>query len=250
LTCPPSKSPHRTPVDLASTLLGGLADIIWPPHCLVCGALHTFPLCPACLARIERIEPPVCRACGLPAEDVGTCRWCRDTVHVFRCARAAASYSGVMEDAIRLLKFSGRRSLVPILGELMYDLAQTSKVLSNREFDLVVPVPMHPADVLQREFNQSDLLAHDLARRIGVECRSDAIKKIRRTKPQVGLTAQERRENLLDAFAPADGEALGGKSILLVDDVMTTGATADECARVLLGAGATSVCVITAARQV
>lgn len=236
--------------NVALGLLGGLADIIWPPHCLVCGALHTMPLCPRCVSEIAKIVPPVCRICGVPAEDVGRCRWCQDTQHSFRAARAVAAYSGVMEEAIKRFKFAGRRSLAPILGEMMAELARTSKVLSNRTFDLIVPVPMHPGNVLQREFNQSELLARELAARIGVDCKSGLLKKVRKTKPQIGLPAQLRRENLKGAFAAASPDALAGKSVLLVDDMMTTGATADECAGTLLAAGAKSVYVITAAREV
>lgn len=246
----PPESPTRRFLAAAGTVACGLADIIWPPHCLVCGALHTRPLCIRCAAQIEKIAPPVCRVCGVPMDDVGTCRWCADTSHSFRAARAVAAYAGVMERAVRQLKFSGRRSLAPVLGEMMAELAQSSKVLANRNFDCVVPVPMHPANVLEREFNQSELLARDLADRIGIACESALLRKVRKTRPQVGLSAQMRRDNLDGAFAVVPDASLAGKSILLVDDVMTTGATADECAKTLLAAGASSVHVITAAREV
>jgi competence protein ComFC len=155
-----------------------------------------------------------------------------------------------MQRAIRLLKYNGRRSLASILGGMMAELAESSKVLSNRRFDMIVPVPLHPWRMLEREFNQSELLGHELAARLKVPLETNLLTKVRKTRPQVGLSPQQRRDNLKGAFAVNPRLSLKAKTILLVDDVMTTGATGDECASTLLAAGAQAVYVITAAREV
>jgi ComF family protein len=156
-------------------------------------------------------------------------------------ARAVGAYDGVLREIIHALKYDGRRSVAAPLGRLMA--SQASDLLAGA--DLAVPVPLHRARQRQRGFNQAD----DLARGLGLPVRL-ALERRRATRPQVELPAARRHGNVREAFAPARRAALAGRVVVLVDDVATTGATLDACARVLKQVGAREVRAVTAARVV
>ena len=160
-------------------------------------------------------------------------------------ARSFGYYSAELGKIIQQLKFRGRRNLSSLLGPLLTETFFES--WSREEFDLVVPVPLHPKRKRERGFNQSDVLARRLSCSIAVPYRS-ALIRTRATLPQVGLTDTERKENVRTAFRCPQPHRVSGKRILLIDDVMTTGATVSSAARALLDGGAFRVSVLTVAR--
>jgi len=225
-------------------------DLLFPAVCPLCaarlGAGRRDPLCGACWASLARLAPPLCARCGAPvpseAEATG-CADCRDAVPPFDYARAAASYGGAVREAIHGLKFGGRRSLARPLGDLVGE--QCAAALADRP-DALLPVPLARARERERGFNHAALLAERLGERLGLSVRPRWLVRLRATAPQTDLTAAERRANVAGAFAAAP--AVAGRHVVVIDDVITTGATVRECARALRAAGALRVGVLAVAR--
>jgi ComF family protein len=225
-------------------------DLVFPPLCPVCDGLlgtgRRDPLCGACWEALERISPPWCRCCGAPLGIEGLCGACRTRRPRFAYARAALRYGDVAREAIHAFKFGGRRGLANPLGDLLAGLGVSA--LPGAVPDLLVPVPLHPRRARERGYNQAILLALRLERAWGVPVAADVLLREVPTLPQADLDAAARRRNVRDAFAVRRPEVIEGRHVVLVDDVLTTGATAGECARVLIRAGAATVGVITVAR--
>jgi ComF family protein len=225
-------------------------DLIFPAVCPLCaarlGAGRRDPVCGECWARFDRLTPPLCARCGLPAASAAAaiaCVECADATPPFDYARAAASYGGTVREAIHGLKFGGRRSLARPLADLIGE--QCASVLGQRP-DALIPVPLARARERERGFNQSALVAERLGERFGLRVRPRWLVRLRTTAAQSGLSAPERLGNVAGAFAAAP--AVAGRHVVIVDDVVTTGATVGECARVLRAAGAARVGVLTVAR--
>jgi ComF family protein len=227
-----------------------LIAVLLAPACAACGRPHDTPtrgaICDPCRAAIVPFSPPFCRSCGDPLPSWRTlslaacrCARCRRRSPVVTCARAIGPYDGALRSIVHALKYDGRRSAARVLGELMR--AHGSEVLAGA--DVVVPVPLHRRRRWQRGFNQ----AADLARWLGLPV-AHALCRIRDTPSQTDLPAARRHANVRAAFAPARRAGVRGRCAVLVDDVSTTGATLDACARALLAAGAREVRAITAAR--
>jgi ComF family protein len=237
---------------LASLVAGRLADLVLPPRCPLCRvetAAHRA-LCAPCWARLPLIERPYCERLGIPfAYDHGLGALSAEAIAdppAFGRARAAARYDGIAVDLVHRLKYGDRVDLAPLLGGLM--VRAGADILA--EADLLVPVPLHRFRLWRRRFNQAALLAAVVSRRSGVAHDPFLLVRRRRTARQVGLTRRERQENVQGAFAvPADGrQRIAGRRIVLVDDVITTGATAEAAARTLTRAGAEEVHVLAFAR--
>jgi len=230
-------------------------DLLYPALCPVCGhgldAGRRDPLCGECWAAIDRIERPFCARCGLPlprfepaAEAVPPrCPTCVAAAPPFEYIRAAGAYTGVLRDALHALKFGGKRALARPLAALM--LEQGGAFLGP-DVDALVPVPLALGRERERGFNQATLLARHLAAVSGLPVESRWLSRRRSTRPQTELTASERRTNVARAFSASPRAA--GAHIVLVDDIVTTGATAAECARTLRAAGARTVGVLAVAR--
>lgn len=213
--------------------LAALLDLFYPERCAGCRSRASDVLCRGCAEGLPLLEPPLCSRCGLPAAfDTPACSVCRGTELWFEGFRAPLRYEGVGREVVHALKYAGYSRLAGRLGAPLI-----ARVLPEGRFDAVVPVPLHRSRLRRRGYNQAALLARALAGRIGVPF-SDKLKVVRRTRDQIELTATGRRENVRGAFG-ARGR-VGGR-VLLVDDVLTTGATMSECARVLLEAGASGV---------
>ncbi|HET8579260.1 MAG TPA: ComF family protein [Methylomirabilota bacterium] len=229
---------------------GALLDLVFPPFCPVCddrlGEGRRDPLCARCWARLERIEGPVCRTCGLPMTVPGICGACRRRRPAFAYARAAARYGDVVREALHAFKFGGRRALAAPLADLLA--AAGPAWLPAGAPDLILPVPLHPRRERERGFNQAVLLARRIGRAWGRSVREDVLRRTIATLPQTDLGLQARRANVRGAFALRRSELVAGRHVLVVDDVFTTGATVGECARCLYKAGAARVGVLTVAR--
>lgn len=228
-----------------------LADIAIPPVCVACHeplSAHDT-LCPSCWSRIDFIRPPLCDRLGLPMpfDTGGTMISAAAAAEppVYDRARAVARYDGVMRDLVRDLKFHdqhhGRRLLGRWLREAGGELVADAEV--------IVPVPLSRLRLVWRRFNQSAELAAELGRLTGLPSRPLALVRTRGTRPQPGLSRLERRQNVRGAFAvpKARTAEVAGRAVLLVDDVVTTGATVDACARALKSAGARRVDVLALA---
>jgi len=178
------------------------------------------------------------------------CGLCRRTEPRFDRARAVLDYAGAAAEAIKAAKYRRRRSAARALGEvLVQQVWRRPHLLPGERVDFVLPVPLHPNRLSQRGFNQAEEIVSPLCESLGLALRPGLLKRVKDIPPQVGLSAKARRENVKGAFALASGEPLCGKRILVFDDVMTTGATVNECARVLKRGGAAEVHVLALARE-
>jgi ComF family protein len=236
-----------------TALRDGLLDLLYPPKCLVCARLGNETLCSACREQFSVLTPPVCCRCGVAVREGGgseglLCAVCRrNPPYYFSAARAAGHFDGLLREAILRLKYERRRRLAPPLGAFV---AQTlgNEPFASDSIDLLVPVPLHPSRLRERGFNQSELLAQALGEAWAVAVRPNALRRVRRTRPQSSLHASRRADNVRDAFAATDPSLLAGRVVLLVDDVITTLHTCNECARALTDGGARAVYVVAAAR--
>jgi ComF family protein len=234
------------------TWVAAVLDLLYPALCAVCGALlgpgRRDPLCGRCWEGIARIGPPYCLRCGAPMltlEPPGappaSCSPCALAAPPWDYARAAARYAGPVREALHAFKFGGKRTLAGPLGDLLVGQCPLPAVP-----EAVVPVPLAPARERERGFNQAALIAERLARALRAPLRPGWLVRVRPTAPQSDLGANERRLNVRGAFLAAPAAA--GRHVVVVDDVMTTGATVAECARALRAAGAQRIGVLTVAR--
>jgi ComF family protein len=230
-----------------------MVDAVLPPLCLICrqGVADPGTLCPACWSRQTFIATPLCAACGVPFDlDPGLgalCGFCVSHPHRFARARAVLRYDAQSRPLILGFKHADRLEGAPAFAAWMARAG--AELLADAE--LLVPVPLHRWRLASRRYNQAALLAGALAERSGVATAPLALVRRRSTPPQGRMNHAARQRNLAGAIAPGPAAAaIVGRRVLLIDDVLTTGATADECARVLLAAGATAVDVLTLARVV
>ena len=234
--------------------LRGLIGIVYPPTCIACQAAtgEAQALCPACWRGIGFIERPYCERLGTPFPvDLGNGLLSPAAIAdppVFGRARAVCRFDGTARELVHRLKYGDRVELSLTLGRMM---AQAGRELTA-DADLVLPVPLHRTRLWRRRFNQAAALARIICRETGLPLETTALTRIRRTRQQVGLTRAQRAENLQGAFhvSAAMRRRLEGRRILLVDDVLTTGATVNAASRALLRAGASTVDVLTFARVV
>ncbi|HEY0455788.1 MAG TPA: ComF family protein [Verrucomicrobiae bacterium] len=205
-----------------------------------------------CRNNVKYIQPPFCERCGLPFEGALTtafeCSNCRETELHFSSARSAVVASGMVLDLLHRYKYNQALWFEPFFAELLVKAAQPA--LAKGEWDMIIPVPLHSIKQREREFNQAERLAKPLAAACGIPLQTRVVKRVLPTRTQTRLNRQERAANVRKAFALRDTPNLAGKRIVLVDDVLTTGATTSACARALLKGGAERVCVWTLARAV
>ena len=242
-----------------------MLDLLYPEPacCPLCGVRFAGrlrgwarpQLCPRCLGDIAPLCGPLCRVCGRAGRGA-LCADCAREPHDFFLARAYAGYEGSVQKAIKALKYQGDRDLIPILGGWLAE-AYIRHFGGDRHMR-VVPVPMHPVKQMRRGFNQADELARFLCRELRLQKR-EYLRRIRLDQSQTTSSRAERLRAMEGAFQaaaappPARGGGkpqpwIAGECVLLIDDVLTTGGTADACARELFAVGAVSVYVLTVAR--
>ncbi len=230
-----------------------LLDLVFPRTCVACGAeaAEGFrALCWDCMAQESYITDPYCARCGDPVDGevqhAYTCSWCRKSVPAFRCARSAVHFRGPVRAALHVLKYERGVETAPDLAILLEGCVRTH--FARVRFDAIVPIPLYAARRRSRTFNQSALLGSSLGAKLGVTCDTQLLRRVRWTGTQTELKVDARKRNVAGAFAAPRPEWVAGRTLLLVDDVMTTGATVNECAKVLTAAGAAAVDVVTVAR--
>ena len=226
-------------------LISHLINILYPSPCPLCeGTADKFiysPLCPDCWSQIRRYTGPSCRICAMPFSSAlsSMCGQCFKHFPPFSKVINFGIYEGALAEAIHQLKFHGIRRISKPLASLLSN-------VSLPVVDGIVPVPLHIKDLRARGFNQSLLIARKLSRGLCLPLFMDILIKKKATPPQIGLSAKERISNVKNAFTVQGN--VKGQRILLVDDVMTTGATVRECSHALVNAGSREVIVATLAR--
>lgn len=229
-----------------------LLDALLPPRCLCCGAAvdRQGGLCPGCWTGLRFIAPPFCARCGLPfeyeAQDGNVCGACLAEPPAFARARAVLVYDDGSRPLVLSFKHGDRIHAAGAYGGW---LARAGKELLA-DADLLAPVPLHRGRLFRRRYNQAALLAQSLSRHAGVPAIPDLLVRQRATPTQGGLNRKDRHANVKGAFRLRAGPSVADKRVVVVDDVLTTGATLAECARVLIKAGAARVDVLTLARVV
>jgi ComF family protein len=237
------------PLEAGSRLLA----LLFPADCAVCGTplptISRVPICNECLAPVEPYSPEYCCArCrtpflnAFPLDEHGLCALCRLDLTEFEWSWSYGLHEERLRTLIHLFKYRGMRPLARVLGEWL-----TRAYPRTERFDALVPMPLHWWKYLRRGFNQSELLAREVSRRTGVPLLA-CVRRRRSTRAQAGLTRAQRRDNVRGAFRVPRPATVRGLSLLLIDDVQTTGSTVNACARALKRAGAARVCVLTLAR--
>ena len=223
--------------------LAALADLFYPQRCVACDRRASDVLCRPCFEALPEIGHPACARCGLPtAFETPVCEGCKHADLSFESARAPLRYEGAGKELVHALKYRGYTRVVgKVAAPLMLGVLPDAS-----RFDAVVPVPLHRSRRRERGFNQAELLARGVARKINAPV-SDTLEVVRNTRDQVELSAAARRANVARAYR-ARGPAAG--TVLLVDDVVTTGATMSACADTLVRAGAREVHALSLCRTV
>jgi len=239
---------------------GALASVFFPAPCRLCGELldtaARIPICRTCLASLRPLSGPSCGRCGRPfassvaveVENLPLCHMCRRGLYDFDFARSYGAYTEAMAGAIMLLKYHG---VTPLAAWFAAGLRETLN--RHREIcaaDVVVPVPAHALRLRERGYNHAELIAKPLARSLGLPCRSYLLVRSRPRPDKLRLTVRERWRSVRGVYTIRQGLRVDNLRFLLVDDVLTTGATLDACSRALRKAGAAKVVALTVARAI
>lgn len=223
-------------------IINGFIDLLYPPRCLLCKSGGKDWLCEECVQNIDTSPLPFCYECMKEFFDVpDVCPECNS--RNFACS--LGFYEDILKEAICRLKYEGKIVIGEKLGKLMFQ--KCFNFFSPSSFDLILPVPLHKSRRTARGFNQAEILIRTLSYRKEFICSSDILYRERDTKQQVTVPFDTREENVRGAFGVRNYNSLKRKNILLVDDVFTTGATAKECSRTLLGYGANRVYIMVLA---
>ena len=225
-----------------------MLDFALPPRCGGCGTIvadvHSF--CPDCWKNVEFLGETGCTTCGMPlqATEQATCGACLARAPRIARTRAAVAYGDLARGLAIRLKYGRKVAIARTMARYM------TPLVGDGGERVLVPVPLHRTRLWQRGFNQSALVARELSRRLGIPADPLALRRVRRTPPLKGMSPLQRRRTVAGAFKVRDKGAVAGKTVILVDDVLTTGSTAEACARTLKRAGAARVELVSWARVV
>lgn len=249
------RRPNRLARVLTETLKlfrDGVLAFVYPPYCLVCGSplkMDEKLVCEPCWDEVERAEQPFCTKCGSSLKNPSQpCPSCKDEGYNFSAVRVATGFNETVQKIIHSLKYRGKRSLAKRLGVIL-----ANRTLGDERFtgaDLLMPVPLHPSRARERGYNQSELIAEVIGQKLDLPVDKNILSRKKRTKAQTDLDAKQRRENVKGAFVVRRPEEVSGKRVVIVDDVLTTGATLEACTEALLSAGAKEVYTLALARAV
>lgn len=237
--------------------LDALAAVLFPGPCRICGETlvnaSRVPVCQACLAAFERIGAPMCLCCGRPFDSTVAgeamqprCRLCRVNFYAFDAARSFAVYDEALFEAVMLMKYDEVTRLGHWFADRLAEIAEGEG--TDWRPDLVVPVPLHPARRRERGYNQAELIARPLAKSLRLRLDPRVLIRTKPRPPQLVLSRTEHWKSVRGAYAIREGRKVDNLRILLVDDVLTTGATLDACSRALKKAGAAAVFGLTVGR--
>jgi ComF family protein len=230
--------------NLLLQVLKGLLDFVYPPICFVCHSRSEKEICDRCLKAISFIKEPVCYKCGKPTlHQVTDCLACRGQGFKFISARAVGLYKGVLKEALHCFKYQNGKRLAPIFADLM---TQAVDKWHLKNIQAITYVPLTARKEIARGYNQSKLLASSLSKNLQLPL-LNLLKKCRETAEQSSLTFKDRKGNVKGAF---QARSEFKDSVLLVDDIFTTGSTVQECTKALRKAGVSNVYVITVARVI
>lgn len=245
---------HSDLLRYPTALLRLVGDIAFPPRCPSCrgDVAADGNFCQACYEKLHMIAAPMCAACGIPfvvaMGDEAQCPTCLESPPEYAVARAVMVYDAVSAPLVTALKFHDQWASTGRMAQMM--VAAGHALLEGA--DMLVPVPLHWRRLATRKFNQSAVLAYGISTHTGIACMPHVLARIRRTRPQMRLDRATRKRNVARAFAVPEvaQREIRGKVVVLVDDVITTGATAEACAKALMQAGAKEVRVLALARTV
>jgi competence protein ComFC len=249
----------RTTTEFTRAWVSQALGFFYPDACQICGENRATReegyVCSGCWAQpdgVRFIQPPFCDTCGLPYEgDIShefECSNCRDMELHYKHARAAVVARGLVLDVIHRYKYQRALWFEPFLADLLIRGAKPD--LAAAKADLIIPIPLHSLKRKEREFNQADRLAKALGAATDLPVNKNIVKRVLPTQTQTLLTRKQRARNMRNAFAVTKSEPVKGRRVVLVDDVLTTGATTSACARALRKAGAREIIVWTVARGV
>ncbi len=254
--------PNRSIKDAIHKSLCFFLNSLLPQKCFKCGVslidLESRSICNSCLNQISLIKPPFCGSCGLPFQfnyhlpqgSVYFCEVCRNRAYYFDKARSLGKYEGVLKEAMINYKYKGNLMLLNDFMKFFFKAHKNNHCFNSKIIDLILYVPLHKKKLVKRNFDQAYLLAKSISILLERPIKIDLLFKKKETLPQAGLKKQMRINNVRGAFGIRKKNALDGKRVLLVDDVFTTGATLNECSKVLKKNGAQRIEVFTLARAI
>lgn len=232
-----------------------LFNIILPPRCAYCGKIiaDEHGICAKCFKKLHFISEPYCKICGTPFEnetEIATsshfiCPNCASKKRITRFNRSAVIYDDFSKKALLSFKFQDKTSLSKLFAKWLKISAHD---ILEQGIDVIIPVPLSYKRLIARKYNQAAVLASELSKLINVPVLPLTLIKTRHTKPQAKLKENLRAQNIKNAYSVKNSAQIKGKRVLLIDDIMTTGSTLNECARTLLKAGAKTVDTLTVAR--
>jgi ComF family protein len=224
-------------------------ELIFPPQCILCRGGSPLPICLTCQSTFQYVKPPYCQCCGTPrtgSDGDPLCADCRNNPPSYDLIRSACIYGGTAKKAITAYKFHGRRKLSSIFSGLLVDMLRRESI--EKDVDLICAVPLHRDREKVRGYNQAALLSDIISRETGIRNEATLLIRTRRTDTMNRLKRGARFRNMENAFSVTDNNLVRGKKVLMVDDIITTGATLHECAKTLKDAGALRVYGATIAR--
>jgi len=235
-------------LEKSKSLLKAFLDLVLPPVCYVCGRACSgkYGLCEVCLSKIKYIAPPRCPKCGRHLASNHLCHECLSRNPSVEKSWSCCHYEGMIKECVHLFKYKGYVGLVDIFRDVMINFIRKNEL--QKEIDLIVPVPVYPTKKRERTYNHAEVLAASVSKKLAIPVDINNLKKISWTRSQSELDRKKRLKNVKGTFLAVDKLVFSGRNILLVDDVYTTGATVNECAKALLSTNAKKVISLTLAR--